>query len=67
MVNLSMEKNDKTDTHYTHGGEWVAVCENKIVACGDKPSIVIDKAREICGEKETTLFRVPENNQILLL
>ena len=53
--------------HEKHAGEWVVVCGQKIVACGESPSVVIDNARAICGDKETTIFRVPENNQILLL
>ncbi len=51
----------------SHVGEWVAICNKKVVACGADPGNVMDMARQICGSKETTIFRVPEKDQILLL
>ncbi|MBI2631987.1 hypothetical protein HYW75_03215 [Candidatus Pacearchaeota archaeon] len=50
-----------------HIGEWVAICNKKIVACGSNPSSVMDKAKDLCGNRETTILRVPEKSQILLL
>ena len=60
--NKSIEKELKK-----HVGEWVAICKKKIIACGDNPSSVMDKAKELGGSQETTILRVPEKSQILLL
>ena len=48
-------------------GKWVAVCGKKIVCSNKDPGIVMDEAKEICGNKETSIFRVHEKGQILLL
>ena len=48
-------------------GKWVAVCGKKVVAADKNPGNVMDIAKELCGNKETTIFRVHEKNQILLL
>ncbi len=50
-----------------HVGKWVAICNRKIVAFGNNPSNVMDKAKVLCGTQETTILRVPEKSQILLL
>ena len=48
-------------------GKWVAVCGKKIVCSSSDPGLVMDRAREICGDKETNIFRVHEKGQVLLL
>ena len=60
--NKSIEKELKK-----HVGKWVAICNRKIVACGNSPINVMDKAKELCGNREATILRVPEKSQILLL
>ena len=50
-----------------HVGEWVAVCEDKIVAHDKNPKKVMGEARSICGSKKRSIFRVHDKNQIMLL
>jgi hypothetical protein len=50
-----------------HIGKWVAVCGKKVVYSARDPGLVMDRAKEICGDKETAIFRVHEKGQVLLL
>lgn len=49
-----------------YAGQWIAVAENKVVAKGSSSSEVISKADKKT-KKKSTVMRVPDNNQILLL
>ena len=63
-----MKKNKSIENELKkHVGKWVAICNRKIVAFGNNPSSVMDKAKDLCGNQETTILRVPEKSQILLL
>jgi len=48
-------------------GKWVGLCDNNIVAHNEDAGKVIDLINKKCGDKKTTIFKVPEKNQILLL
>ena len=46
-------------------GEWVAVCEGKIVAHGKNAKDVANEARKLCGNKKILLARVPDKETML--
>jgi len=57
---------DKKDfKKYT--GKWVGLCDNKIIASSKDAGYVIDNLKKNCGDKETSIVRIPERGQVLLL
>ena len=49
-----------------YSGSWVAVSGNKVVATGVSASEVLTKAKK-ASSKKSTIMRIPEKKQILLL
>ena len=46
-------------------GEWIAICENKIIAHNKNLKEVVSKAKEISGEKRFLLARVPSEEAMI--
>lgn len=46
-------------------GEWVAVCEGKVVSHGKDVRNVAKEARKICGSKKFLLSRVPSEETMI--
>ncbi len=46
-------------------GEWIAICENKIIAHSKNLKEVVSKAKEISGEKRFLLARVPSEETMI--
>ena len=69
MVNVLVNKGNyqfymETDVH-KYIGEWIAICDNKIIAHGNKIKEVANEARKICGNKKILLARVPDKESML--
>ena len=37
-----------------HIGEWIAICNDKVVANGDDAKTVLNEAKSICGRKKSS-------------
>lgn len=49
-----------------YAGDWIAVADNKVIAKGESASEVMSKSKKKTKNR-TTIMKVPDNNQILLL
>lgn len=70
MMKSAIAKNDNYQFFMqanvnSHIGEWVAVCEGKIVAHGKSVKDVANEARKLCGSKKILLARVPDKETML--
>ncbi len=43
-----------------HIGEWIAICNDKIVAQGKNAKAVLTEAKSKCGRKRVLLTKVPD-------
>ena len=59
-----MEKKNNLDSY---SGKWIAVCENGVVASGDDAGEVMREAKKRCKGKVSTLTKIPNKNQVLIL
>jgi len=46
-------------------GEWIAICEDKIVSHGKDVKEVANEASKLCGKKKILLARVPDKETML--
>ncbi|MFH0860752.1 MAG: DUF5678 domain-containing protein [Candidatus Altiarchaeota archaeon] len=49
----------------SHIGEWIAICEDKIVSHGDNAKKVFEKAERLCDNKRILLTKVPEKETMI--
>ena len=68
MVNLKNNNSKwfKNTNLNNYSGMWIAVCNNKLIAKSENPSLVLKKARD-CTEYMPTIMKVPKKNQISIL
>jgi len=62
MAGMNVEKNFdfflNTDFQGYKENEWVAICDQKVVAHGDNLKQVIKKAKDVCGTSRPLFTRV---------
>lgn len=46
-------------------GEWIAICENKIIAHGKDLKEIVEKAKEVSQGKKFLLARVPSQETMI--
>lgn len=46
-------------------GEWVAICNQKIVAHGKKLDKVLEETKKICPKVKPLIVRVPEEDTMI--
>lgn len=49
-----------------YAGQWVAVCEERIVSHGEILKNVIEQAKVTCGSRQPLLFKVPNAGVLIL-
>ena len=48
-----------------HIGEWIAICNDKVVAKGDDAKTVLNEAKSLCGRKRVLLTKVPDEKTLI--
>jgi len=46
-------------------GQWIAICNQKIVSHGSNPKIVFQEAKKKCPEERPLLTRVPDKEAMI--
>ncbi len=46
-------------------GEWVVLCENKIVSHGNNLKEIVEEAKKKCGNKKFLITRVPSEETMI--
>ena len=54
----------KTDLD-KYNGEWVVICENKIVSHGNNLKKIVDEAKRECGNKKFLIAKVPSEETMI--
>jgi len=50
-----------------HAGEWVAICNRRVISSSVSITKVIREAKKKCGNKKPLFAKIPAKNQTLIL
>lgn len=50
-----------------YSGEWIAICDNKVVAHDKDLQVVIKEGQKKCSHKSPTYTKIPDKNAALVL
>ena len=46
-------------------GEWITICDNKIISHGNSLKEVVEKAKKECGSKKFLIAKVPSGETMI--
>lgn len=48
-----------------YNGEWITICDNKIISHGDNLKKVVEEAKKECGNKKFIIAKVPSKETMI--
>lgn len=46
-------------------GEWVTICDNRIISHGNNLKKVVEETKKVCGNKKFLIAKVPSNETMI--